>query len=101
MEFLNSLKLTKMVKRLLFDNILIKIKPEELKQLKSGLFLPATRKEQRVVGEVIAVGPGYRDCPVTTKVGDIVHVDRGIGEPWRHEDEDYLIVKENDITAIY
>ena len=89
-----------MVKRLLKDNILIKVKHEELKQLKSGLFLPASRKEPRVVGEVIAVGPGYSDCPVTTKVGDIVYVDRGIGQPWRHEEEDYLIVRENDITAI-
>jgi chaperonin GroES len=89
-----------MVKKLLRDNILIKIKPEELKQLKSGLFIPATRKEPRVVGEVIATGPGYTDCPVTTKVGETVYVDRGIGEPWRHEGEDYLIVRENDITAI-
>lgn len=99
-----------MVKRLLRDNLLVKVIPEEEVRLTSGLILPTTRVESRYRCKVIDVGPGYKDCPVTTNIGDIVHIDKELVEmevvqQWFVDGEDgekemYLIARESDVTAI-
>ena len=75
-----------MVKRLIRDNILLKVIPEEDTVLASGIIMPSVRKDPRIKGEVVAVGPGLPNCPVTTRVGDTAYVERGIGQqclqPW-------------------
>jgi co-chaperonin GroES (HSP10) len=44
-----------MVKKLLRDNILIKVLPEEELALASGIILPGSRKDSRVRGRVARV----------------------------------------------
>ncbi|MEE1302469.1 MAG: co-chaperone GroES, partial [Bacteroidales bacterium] len=57
--------------RPLSDRVLIK--PAEMEQkTASGIIIPDTAKEKPMRGEVIAVGPGKKDEPMTVKVGDQV-----------------------------
>lgn len=55
-------------------------------------------------GEVVAVGPGSNDAPVTLKVGDRVILPGFGGAPVRVEkgaaaEEEFLLYRESDILA--
>jgi chaperonin GroES len=90
------------------DRILVKqVRQEEVRA--SGLVIPDTAREKPQMGEVLAVGPGRVDdagkrLPIDVKVGDRVlyakytgqEVPRGV---LGREDEEFLILKENDILA--
>lgn len=90
------------------DRIVVKqSKQEEVRA--SGLVIPDTAREKPQMGEVIAVGPGRVDdsgkrVPIDVKSGDRVlyakysgqEVPRGI---FGDDDEEYMILKENDILA--
>jgi len=90
------------------DRIVVKqSKQEEVRA--SGLVIPDTAREKPQMGEVIAVGPGRVDdsgkrVPIDVKVGDRVlyakysgqEVPRGV---FGEDDEEYMILKENDILA--
>ena len=53
----------------LADRVLVK--PAEVEQkTASGIIIPDTAKEKPMTGEVIAVGCGKKDEPMTVKVGD-------------------------------
>ncbi len=63
--------MTKVNVRPLSDRVLIK--PAEMEQkTASGIIIPDTAKEKPMRGEVVAVGPGKKDEPMTVKVGDQV-----------------------------
>ena len=66
----------------------------------SGLVIPDTAKEKPQKGNIVAVGPGTKDNPITVKVGDVVLYGKYSGTELNHEGKDYLIMKENDILAI-
>ena len=66
----------------------------------SGIIIPDTAKEKPQKGNIVAVGPGTKDNPVTVKVGDVVLYGKYSGTELNHEGKDYLIMKENDILAI-
>ncbi len=90
------------------DRIVVKqSKQEEVRA--SGLVIPDTAREKPQMGEVIAVGPGRVDdngkrVPIDVKNGDRVlyakysgqEVPRGV---FGNDDEEYMILKENDILA--
>ena len=61
---------------------------------------PDTAKEKPQKGNIVAVGPGTKDNPVTVKVGDVVLYGKYSGTELNHDGKDYLIMKENDILAI-
>jgi chaperonin GroES len=90
------------------DRILVKqVRQDEVRA--SGLVIPDTAREKPQMGEVLAVGPGRVDdngkrLPIDVKTGDRVlyakytgqEVPRGV---LGREDEEFLILKENDILA--
>ena len=66
----------------------------------SGIIIPDSAKEKPQKGNVVAVGPGTKDNPVTLKVGDTVLYGKYSGTELKFESNDYLIMRESDILAI-
>ena len=71
---------------------------------KSGIVLPGQAKEKPGQGEVIAVGPGGvvdgKEVTMQVKVGDKVIFSKYAGSEVKLDDEDFIVVKQNDILAI-
>ena len=88
----------------LSDRVVVQAEvPEE--KTASGIILPDTAKEKPQMGKVVAVGPGKisdsgSNFKMTVKVGDKVLYGKYSGTEITFENEDYLIMKENDIFAI-
>ncbi len=82
------------------------VKPAEAEEVsKGGIILPDTAQEKPQQGEVMAVGPGKAAdngelIKPQVKKGDKVLYGKYSGTEITYEDEDYLIVRENDIFAI-
>ena len=85
--------------RPLHDRVMVKREDEE-DVTKGGIIIPDTAKEKPQKGNIVAVGPGTKDNPVTVKVGDVVLYGKYSGTELNHDGKDYLIMKENDILAI-
>lgn len=73
--------------------------------VKGGIILPDSAKKKPETARVIAVGPGKREkegniTPVEVKVGDIILMDKYSGQEVTLQDEEYIIVKADDIIAI-
>ena len=83
----------------LADRVLIQAAPAETKTA-SGIIIPDTAKEKPLQGEIIAVGPGKTDEPMTVKVGDSVLYGQYSGQEVKLDGKDYLIMKEADIYGI-
>ena len=66
----------------------------------SGIIIPDNAKEKPQKGEVVAVGPGSKDEPMTVKVGDTVLYGKYSGTELSYEGKDYMMMKESDIYAI-
>jgi chaperonin GroES len=66
----------------------------------SGIIIPDTAKEKPQKGQVIAVGTGKIDEPMTVKIGDTVLYGKYAGTEINVEGKDYLIMRESDILAI-
>lgn len=71
---------------------------------KSGIVLPGQAKEKPQQAEVIAVGPGGmvdgKEVTMQVKVGDKVIYSKYAGTEVKLGDEEYIVVKQNDIVAI-
>ncbi|BCN32336.1 co-chaperone GroES [Anaeromicropila herbilytica] len=71
---------------------------------KSGIVLPGQAKEKPQQAEVIAVGPGGvvdgKEVTMQVKVGDKVIYSKYAGTEVKLEDEEFMVVKQNDIVAI-
>ncbi len=77
------------------------IKPLEAEtQTASGIYIPDSAKEKPQQGEVVAVGKGTKDEPITVKIGDTVLYGKYAGTELKLEGGDYLIMRESDIFAI-
>jgi len=83
----------------LADRVLVKAQPAEEKT-KGGIIIPDTAKEKPQKGEVVAVGNGKKDEPITVKVGDTVLYGKYSGTEINIDGEDYLIMRESDILAV-
>lgn len=73
--------------------------------LKGGIILPDTAKKKQEQAEVVAVGPGKNDksgnlIPMPVKVGDVILMEKYSGQEVSLEDQDYTILKADDIIAI-
>ena len=72
---------------------------------KSGIVLPGQAKEKPQQAEVIAVGPGGvvdgKEVSMQVKVGDKVIYSKYSGTEVEVEDEKYVVVKQNDILAVF
>ena len=85
------------------DRVILKQEVAE-EVTKSGIVLPGQAKEKPLQAEVIAVGPGGmvdgNEVEMNVKVGDQVIFSKYSGTEVKLEDEEYIIVKQNDILAI-
>ncbi len=86
----------------LHDRVLIK-RIEEKETVKGGIIIPDTAKEKPQEGEVIAVGAGKIEkgerVPLDVKAGDRVLFGKYSGTDIKIEDEEYLILREDEILA--
>ena len=72
---------------------------------KGGIIIPDTAKEKPQEGKVIAVGTGKRDddgkvVPFNVKKGDRILMPKYGGTEVKIEDEEYQILREDDILAV-
>ena len=71
---------------------------------KSGIVLPGGSKEKPQQAEVIAVGPGGvidgKEVKMQVKVGQNVIYSKYAGTEVKLDDEEFIIVKQNDILAV-
>ena len=87
----------------LADRVVIKpLTKEEV--TKGGIVIPDTAKEKPQEGEIIAVGPGKmgedgKRIEMEVKKGDRVIYAKYAGMEWKHDGEEYLILRESDILA--
>lgn len=86
----------------LHDRVLVK-RVEEKETVKGGIIIPDTAKEKPMEGEVVAVGEGKREkgerIPLDVKVGDRVLFGKYSGTEIKIEDQEYLILREDEILA--
>ncbi len=84
------------------DRVVLKeLKAEET--TKSGIVLPGQAQEKPQQAEVIAVGPGKVEDGkevMEVAVGDQVIYSKYAGTNVKLEDEEYIIVKQDDILAV-
>ncbi len=90
--------------RPLHDRVLLR-RLEEKEVVKGGIIIPDTAKEKPQEAEVIAVGPGKLDdsgkrMPIDVKKGDRVLVGKYSGSDIKIDDEEYLIVREDEILGV-
>ena len=90
--------------RPLHDRILVK-RLEEQETKRGGIIIPDTAKEKPQEGKVIAVGNGKvgengKRIPLDVKAGDKVLFGKYSGSEVKIDDEDYIILKEEEVLAI-
>ena len=78
---------------------------EKDEALKGSIILPDTAKQKQETAEVIAVGPGKtsesgKTASMPVKVGDTILMDKYSAQEVTIDDEEYLILKADDIIAI-
>jgi len=86
----------------LHDRVLVK-RTEEKETVKGGIIIPDSAKEKPQEGEVVAVGNGRREkgelIPLDVKAGDRILFGKYSGNDIKIDDEEYLILKEDEILA--
>jgi chaperonin GroES len=90
--------------RPLHDRILVK-RIEEQETVRGGIIIPDTAKEKPQEGKVIAVGDGKigddgKRIPLDVKGGDKILFGKYSGSEVKIEDDEYLILREEDVLAI-
>jgi chaperonin GroES len=90
--------------RPLHDRVLLK-RLEQEEQVRGGIIIPDTAKEKPQEAEVVAVGPGkFNDegkrVAMDVKAGDRVLIGKYSGSDIKLDDEDYVIVREDEVLAV-
>ena len=90
--------------RPLHDRVLVK-RFEEQEQTSGGIIIPDIAKEKPTEARVIAVGPGAlgkaaKKLPMSVEVGDRVLLGKWSGTEVKIDDEEFLILKEEDILGV-
>lgn len=78
---------------------------EAQETMKGGIILPDSAKKKQETAKVVAVGPGKRlddgkVLPVNVAIGDIILMDKYSGQEVSINDEEFVILKADDIIAI-
>ncbi len=86
------------------DRVFVKYSTEE-EMTAGGLYIPDAAKEKPQKGTVVAVGPGTvtkdgNRQSMEVKVGDTILFDKYSGSKIRIDEEEYLIIREEDILGI-
>jgi len=90
--------------RPLHDRVLVK-RVEEKEVVKGGIIIPDTAKEKPMEGEVVAVGDGKilddgKRVALDVKPGNRILFGKYAGTEIKIEDQDYVIMREEEILAI-
>jgi chaperonin GroES len=90
--------------RPLHDRVVVK-RIEQQEQVRGGIIIPDTAKEKPQEAEVIAVGPGKlndenKRSPMDVKEGDRVLMGKYSGSEIKLDEQDYVILREDEILAI-
>jgi chaperonin GroES len=90
--------------RPLHDRVLIK-RLEEGDEKHGSIIIPDTAKEKPQEGKVIAVGTGKvgddgKKIPLDVKAGDRILFGKYSGSEVKIDDQEYLIMKEEDVLGI-
>jgi len=91
--------------RPLHDRVIIKRLDEE-EQIRGGIIIPDTAREKPQQGEVIAAGEGkFREDgtrqALDVKAGDRVLFGKYSGSEVKIDDEEYIIMREDEILGIF
>lgn len=89
--------------RPLADRVLVKMVEAE-ETTKSGIILSSASKEKPQIAEILEVGPGIdtedRKVKMYVQKGQRVILSKYSGTEIKYENEDYIIIKQDDILAI-
>jgi chaperonin GroES len=74
-------------------------------KLRGGIILPDTAKKKQEQAVVIALGSGKKDkngvlIPMPVKLGDVILMEKYSGQEIQLDDEEYVILRADDIIAI-
>jgi chaperonin GroES len=83
----------------LHDRVIVK-PAEKAEKTAGGIIIPDTAQDKPQQGEVVAVGSGRKDEPMTVKVGDVVLFGKYGGTEIELDGHKLLLLKESDIFAI-
>jgi chaperonin GroES len=91
--------------RPLRDRILVK-RLEEGEQRVGGIIIPDTAKEKPQQGKVVAVGSGRvndagKVFPLDVRAGDRILFGKYAGTEIKLDGEEYLIVREDEVLAVF
>ncbi|MDR3117097.1 MAG: co-chaperone GroES [Puniceicoccales bacterium] len=88
------------------ERVLVKRKKES-EQVKGGIVIPDTAKEQSQEAIVVALGSGNvcdrdgcRHIEFEVKVGDCVLISRYGGNEFKIDGEEYVILKQSDVLGV-
>lgn len=89
----------------LYDRLVIKRIETGNRMYAGRVHMPDTAISKSYVGEVLAVGCGYRLSdgqlsPLIVRVGDRVRFAQHAGHEYKVDDEEYLIIREEDVLVI-
>jgi chaperonin GroES len=78
---------------------------EQEETLKGGIILPDSAKKKQETAKVIAIGTGSTTAegkliPIPVKEGDTILMDKYSGQEVTIEDEEFVILRADDIIAI-
>ncbi|GAK55119.1 10 kDa chaperonin 2 [Candidatus Vecturithrix granuli] len=90
--------------RPLHDRVLVK-RLEAKETMRGGIIIPDTAKEKPQEGEVVAVGKGKvledgKVLPMNVKAGDRILFGKYAGTDVKLDDEEYIIMREDDILGV-
>ena len=90
--------------RPLYDRIVVRRK-EAKETMRGGIIIPDTAKEKPQEAEVLAVGEGKfnedgKRMKLDVKKGDTVLIGKYSGTDIKIEDEEYTILREDEVLAI-
>jgi len=80
-----------------------RLEPEE--KMKGGIILPDSAKKKQETARVIAIGTGKRlddgkVLAIPVEIGEVILMDKYSGQEVTIDDEEYMILKADDIIAI-
>jgi chaperonin GroES len=86
------------------DRVMVR-RIEETEQKVGGIIVPDTAREKPQQAEVVAVGSGRvldngQRMPLTLKAGDKVLIGKWSGTEVKIDDEEYLILKEDEVLGV-
>jgi chaperonin GroES len=78
---------------------------QQEEKMKGGIILPDSAKKKQESATVVAIGSGKKlddgtVLPIPVKVGDVILMDKYSGQEVTIDDEEYMILKADDIIAI-